>query len=67
MLFLGIAECAHADMDLTCAVRLVPILRIVDAVVAELPGARCHPDAECLGEALQRTPAGPQALQGPHS
>ena len=54
MLFLGIAECAHADMDLTCAERLVPILRIVDAVVPELPGARRHPDAERLGEALQR-------------
>ena len=54
MLFLGIAECAHANMDLARTERLVPILRIVDAVVAELLRARRHPDAECLGEALQR-------------
>ena len=67
MLFLGIAECAHADMDLTHTERLVPILRIVDAVVPELPGARRHPDAERLGEALQRIPAERRALQGPHS
>ena len=53
-LFLGIAECANADVDLTFAVRRVPILRIVDAFVPELPGARRHPFAERLGEALQR-------------
>jgi hypothetical protein len=41
-------------MDLTRAVGLVPILRIVDAVVAKLPGARCHPDAKRLWKALQR-------------
>ena len=53
LLFFGIAECAYADMDLTFTVRFVPIFRIVDAVVAELPGARCHAVAERLGEALQ--------------
>src|SRR4030095_13838815 len=52
VLFLGIAECAHADVDLTRAKWLVPILRIVDAFVSELFRARRHPDAERLGEAL---------------
>src|SRR5262249_2482346 len=52
---LGIAECAHADVDLTFAEFLVPVLRIVDAVVPELPGARRHSCAELLWEALQRT------------
>src|SRR5262245_36507931 len=54
VLFLGIAECTHADVDLARPERLVPRLRIVDAVVAELLCARRHPDAESLGEALQR-------------
>ena len=53
-IFLGIAECAHADVDLTFAERRVPVLRIVDALVAELPGARRHPFAKSLGKALQR-------------
>ena len=54
VLFLGIAECAHAEMDLTFAERCIPTLRIVDAFIAELPGARRHPLAERLGKALQR-------------
>jgi hypothetical protein len=53
-LFLGIAEGADPDVDLTGAERLFPALRIVDAHVAELPGAGRHPDAERFGEALQR-------------
>src|SRR5262245_5337817 len=53
-LFLGIGECAHADVDLTCGERLVPVLWIVDAVVAKLPCARRHADAKSLWKALQR-------------
>src|SRR4030095_12337653 len=41
-LLLGIAECADADMDLARAERRLPILRIVDAIVAKLPCTRCH-------------------------
>src|SRR5262249_26586617 len=51
--FLGIAERAQSDMDLTRAERPLPVLRIVDTLVAELPGARRHPNAERLGKALQ--------------
>ena len=50
-------------MDLTRAVRLVPMLRIVDTVVAELPGPRRHPDAERLGKALQRLPGQAQRFE----
>jgi hypothetical protein len=51
--FLGIAEYAESDVDLAFAEQRLPILRIVDACVAELMRTRCHPDAECLGETLQ--------------
>src|SRR5262249_17291620 len=54
LVFLGIAECAHPDVDLTRAERRVPILWCVDAYVPEFLGARRHPDAERFGEALQR-------------
>ena len=50
-------------MDLTRAERRVPILRIVDAIVAELPGTRRHPDAERLREALQRFLRNPERLK----
>src|SRR4029077_9461432 len=53
-LLLGIAEGGDPDMDFTRAVRLVPVLRVIDSFVAKLPGARGHPDAERLRKALQR-------------
>src|SRR5262249_55477813 len=59
-LLLGIAECAQSDMDLTRAERPLPVLRIVDALVAELPGARRHPNAERLGKACQRSTRNPE-------
>jgi hypothetical protein len=52
-LFLGIAECAQSDMNFSRAERRVPILRVVDALVPQLPGTRRHPDAKRLGEGLQ--------------
>ena len=62
-LFLGIAERAHPDVDLAGAERRIPILRIVDAFVAELPGASRHAHAERLGEALQRLLRQPERFQ----
>src|SRR5262249_24093979 len=53
-LVVGIAVCTDADMDLTGAERLVPILRIVDSIVAKLPCTGGHADAKRLGKALQR-------------
>src|SRR5262245_60849364 len=50
-------------MDVTRAERLLPILRIVDAFVAELLRARGHPDAKRLGEALQRFLWNPERLE----
>src|SRR5271169_48667 len=52
--FLGIAERAQADVDFAIAIRQVPILRIVEAAVSELPRSRRHPLAERFGQALQR-------------
>jgi hypothetical protein len=44
-IFLGITECADANVDFTAAVRLVPILRIIAAFVSEVPRARPIPSA----------------------
>ena len=52
-----------ADMDLPRAERLVPILRIVDPIVAKLPCARGHADAKRLGEAVQRALREPERLE----
>ena len=54
MFFLGITEYAHADVDLAGAERSFPVLRMVNALVAKLLGARGHAHAERLREALQR-------------
>src|SRR5262249_16074493 len=62
-LFLGIAECTSADMDLTRAERPVPILRIVDPFIAKLLCTRRHPDTERLGEAVQRFLGKPERLE----
>src|SRR4029453_13372001 len=62
-LFLGVAEGTDADMDLTRAERLLPILRIVDPIVAKLSGTRGHSDAKRLGEALQRFLGEPKRLE----
>src|SRR4029453_16387155 len=62
-LFLGIAECTDADMDLTRAERLVPILRIGDPIVAKLLCPCGHADAKRLGEALQRFLREPERLE----
>src|SRR4026208_2448278 len=48
------AECAAPDMDLARAERFLPVLRIVDPLVAKLPCARGHADAKRLGETLER-------------
>ena len=66
-LFLGIAECAHADVNLTCAERELPVFRIVDALRRQAAG-RAPPS-------LRGTPRGSfaataeeaRALQDPHS
>src|SRR5262245_6294137 len=50
-------------MDLTGAKRLVPILRIVDPVVAKLPCPGGHADAKGLGEAVQRFLRKPERLE----
>src|SRR5882672_2236517 len=62
-IFLGIAECTDADMDLTLAERLLPIPRIVDPIVAKLLCTRGHADAKRLGEALQRLLRKPERLE----
>src|SRR4029453_8078527 len=62
-LFLGIAECTDADMDLTRAERLVPILRIVDPIVAKLLCPCGHADAKRLREGLQRFLREPERLE----
>src|SRR5262249_35030113 len=46
---LGIAERAQSDVHVTRAERPLPVLRVVGAVVSQLPGSRRHPGAECLG------------------
>ena len=55
MFFLGITEYAHTDVDLAGAERSFPVLRMVNALVAKLLGARGHAHTECLRETLQRT------------
>src|SRR5262249_37082571 len=52
-LLLRIAERAQSDVNVTFAERLLPVLRVVDALVSELRGSCCHPDTECLRETLQ--------------
>jgi hypothetical protein len=60
-LFLGIAEGTDADMDLTRAERLLPILRIVDPIVAKLPGTRGHADAKRSGKLCSDSFGSPSA------
>src|SRR4029077_356244 len=62
-LFLGIGKCAHSDMDFSLAERWIPGLWVVGALVPELRGARRHPDAERLGETLQRVARNAERLE----
>src|SRR5262249_19694067 len=62
-LVLGVAEGTDTDMDLPGAERLLPILRIVEPIVAKLPCTRSHADAKRLGKAVQRFLRQPERLE----
>src|SRR5262249_28144756 len=52
--FFGIAEDAYTDVDLACAKRSIPILRVVRAFISKLLGTRRHSRTKSFRKTLQR-------------